>query len=64
VEHGSNVVPLEIKVGCTVNSDYFKGLRFWSNLAGNDGAHPGVVIYGGDSSMVRNDFHVHGWWNF
>ncbi|WP_446008415.1 ATP-binding protein [Candidatus Electrothrix sp.] len=64
IEHGSNAVPLEVKVGCTVNSDYFKGLRFWSNLTGNDTANPGVLIYGGDNSMVRNDVHIHGWWNF
>ena len=51
---------IEIKAGATVNPDYFKGLKRFSQH------HPdvlcgGCVIFGGDKSQARSLWPVHSW---
>jgi hypothetical protein len=57
--HTSYTDAVEIKSAQTIAPDFFKGLRFFSKLSGD--IRNRVVIYGGDSSYVREDFHVAGW---
>lgn len=52
VDRKTDLLPIEIKSGKTVTSDYFKGLNFWNKLTGNKG---GMVVYGGDMQQTRSD---------
>ncbi|MBK9013685.1 MAG: ATP-binding protein [Saprospiraceae bacterium] len=51
LDNGLDLVPIEIKSGQTITSEYFKGLDFWGQLTGNQG---GTVIYGGDDQQIRS----------
>lgn len=33
LEKGNTLIPIEIKSGKTMNSDFFKGLNYWTKLA-------------------------------
>jgi hypothetical protein len=44
VDSGLELLPIEIKSGMTINSDYFKNLKFWLQLSGQ--AKGVVFIYG------------------
>jgi len=57
ITSGSQLYPIEIKSGATVNRDYFKGLDFMSRL-GNPSITTGAVIYGGDMPQSRGDWKV------
>ena len=61
IDHGTHLSPLEIKSGQTINKDYFKGLEFWKNLAG-DNAGKAWLVYGGDSRQIRSDVTVLPWY--
>ena len=51
---------IEIKSGATVASDFFRGLRFWRRLLGDDGA-PAALVYGGGERYFREGVAVHPW---
>ena len=61
IDHGTHLSPLEIKSGQTINKDYFKGLEFWKNLAG-DNAGKAWLVYGGDTRQLRSDFTILPWY--
>lgn len=50
---GPNWVPVEIKAGRTVASDYFKAFRSLEGVAPIEG-HGGVVVYAGERDEVRS----------
>jgi len=52
VDEGLNLLPIEIKSGQTVQSDYFKNIDYWNELSGEERA---VVLYGGDQTQQRSD---------
>jgi predicted AAA+ superfamily ATPase len=52
IEHGNNLLPVEIKSGQTVTSEYFKGIRYWQKLSGATG---GFVIHAGTQIEKRSD---------
>jgi predicted AAA+ superfamily ATPase len=52
METGNVLHPVEIKSGKTVTVDYFKNLRFWKKLTGQD---KGSIIYDGDSPQYRTE---------
>lgn len=52
IDRTPDLLPIEIKSGRTVTSDYFKGLNFWNKLTGNKG---GMVVYGGDMKQSRSN---------
>lgn len=55
-ERSNKIVPIEIKSGQTVTTDYFKGLLFWNKMTNTQG---GYIIYGGDTAQHRsNDIQV------
>ncbi len=60
IENGNQFIPVEIKSGKTVTRDYFKGVDYYSQLAGEKAAHP-VIIYGGDKEQKRSNAHVVPW---
>jgi hypothetical protein len=60
IDEGDGLIPLEIKAGQTVSSDFFKGIRFWKKLS-NDIEQPAALVYGGDKSYIRSDTYVYAW---
>ena len=63
IDQGDALVPLEIKSGKTVSSDFFKGLRFWSKLSGTDGSQM-YLVYAGNMDQSRREARVLGWTSF
>ncbi len=59
IDDAGKLLPIEIKSGKTINSDYFKNLIYWNKLSGAD---QGLVIYGGDQNQKRsNGMQVLSW---
>ncbi len=52
VDEGLNLLPIEIKSGQTVQSDYFKNIDYWNQLSGEERA---VVLYGGTQAQQRSN---------
>ncbi len=48
LESGSEVLPVEIKSGQTIHSEFFKGLQYWRELTDSPDARA-VLIHGGDN---------------
>ncbi len=60
LEQGTKILPIEIKSGQTINTDFFKGLEYWRKLT--EGANsPAVLIYGGNSPTIFKDITVLPW---
>ena len=57
LDYGTNVLPVEIKLGKTLSSDMFKGLNYYRNLNPKNIKKP-CLIYGGDSSHGREEFDI------
>lgn len=57
---GPTLIPIEIKSGMTIASDFFQGLEYWRSLSGDPDA-PGALIYAGDQAYRRQGFVVHPW---
>jgi hypothetical protein len=57
LENGVSVKPVEIKLGSTINEDYFKGLRYYRNLNKKNAAKP-ALIYGGTRNQRRQTADV------
>lgn len=60
VEHGSKVLPIEIKSGQTINDEFFKGLEYWRKLSGLKDS-PALLIYGGDNPTSFKGIKVLPW---
>lgn len=60
IEHGTDLIPIEIKAGQTLSNDFFKGLSFYNQLAGNDPAS-GYLIYAGTEQQKRSLGSVLSW---
>lgn len=56
IDQGDKLVPIEIKSGQTIASDYFKDLQYWRGLSNTKS--PGWLIYAGKVSQSRSDFEV------
>ncbi len=52
VDKGNDLLPIEIKSGKTINSDYFKNLKFWMRLSGQK---KGIVLYAGEQIQTRTE---------
>lgn len=52
MDFGDRVVPIEVKMGQTVNQDFFHALDEYGRL--NRKAWPGILVYGGKESYVEN----------
>jgi len=60
IEHGTRLMPIEIKSGKTVNQAFFKGLEKWQNLAGDTALNP-TLIHGGSEAYLHKGIQVVGW---
>jgi len=60
LESGISLVPIEIKSGETINSDFFSNLAIWDRLSGNDPSK-NYVVYGGMEKQSRSKGTVLGW---
>lgn len=52
VDLGSGPVAVEIKSGQTIADDFFRGLRFWRGLPGNEDS-PAALVHGGERTFRR-----------
>jgi predicted AAA+ superfamily ATPase len=52
VDNAGKITPIEIKSGKTINTDFFKHLKYWNNLSKNQSA---ILIYSGDQEQKRSD---------
>ncbi len=57
---GTQLMPIEIKSGQTLNRDFFTGLERWTNLAGSQATSP-TLIYGGMEEGTRKGVNIYGW---
>lgn len=51
IDNFNELIPIEIKSGKTITSDYFKGLKYWNHLTGYEG---GKIVYGGKDYQKRS----------
>ncbi|WP_159475821.1 ATP-binding protein [Dyadobacter sp. 3J3] len=62
VDQGMSLLPIEIKAGKTINSDFFKSLTYWNKLSGEQS---GFIIYAGEQEEDRTTgISVANWFNF
>lgn len=60
IENGTQLMPIEIKAGETINPDFFKGLTWWYDNIDNK-PDQGYIIYGGLQNQSRSKAHVISW---
>lgn len=60
IEDGEHLNAVEIKSGETLNSDLFKGLRYYKRLSGEQDKNF-KLIYGGEKKLTRKDGTAIGW---
>jgi len=62
IDNAGELIPIEIKSGKTINTEFFKNILYWKTLSE---APKGYVVYGGDQEQQRsNGIEVIGWNNF
>ena len=62
IEQGSHLLPIEIKSGKTMNSDYLKGLKKLRSLSPD--FLDGILIYSGDQSYSQESIRIINWLKF
>ena len=61
IDNGDTLIPIEIKAGKTINSDFFKTLLYWNELSK---MQKGYLIYSGNQEQERsNGIEVVNWGN-
>lgn len=60
LDHGPQVIPIEIKSGETIGSDFFKGINYWRKLINHNDC-PAALIYGGQEISQRNAISILPW---
>jgi hypothetical protein len=60
VDQGSSAIPIEIKSGQTVVSDFLRPLKHWQDLAGDYSGSP-VLVYGGRKRQPRSHCDIVPW---
>ena len=60
VESGDRRIPIEIKSGSTIRSDFFKQSTYWSKLT-DQPAEDMLIVYGGKEQQKRSLGQVIGW---
>ena len=53
IEVGNSLIPIEIKSGQTITNEYFKGLKYWQKISGED--TQGYVVYAGQNIEKRSN---------
>ena len=52
IDQGDNLVPIEIKSGQTISTEFMKGIKFWNKLTRTEG---GYIVYDGNMLQRRSD---------
>ncbi|MEP7196242.1 MAG: ATP-binding protein [Saprospiraceae bacterium] len=52
VDLGTQLIPIEIKSGQTINSEFFKNIKYWNKLSNQKES---IIIYAGNESQKRSD---------
>lgn len=52
IDNGSKLVPIEIKSGKTINSEFFKNIDYWCKLSGYNKS---VLLYAGEFNQKRSN---------
>ncbi len=60
IDQGQQIIPLEIKAGQTIASDFLRPIKRWQELA-SDNAGRAVLVYGGRERQKRSDCDVVPW---
>ena len=60
IDCGIDLVPLEIKSGVTISTDFFNGLAYWNEVAQSDPARS-FLVYGGNERQLRSKGTAIGW---
>jgi predicted AAA+ superfamily ATPase len=59
IDNALSLLPVEIKSGKTVTSEYFRNMLYWLKISGEKS---GYILYGGDQEQQRsNGIKVAGW---
>jgi predicted AAA+ superfamily ATPase len=61
IDQGSALVPVEVKSGQTVASDFFQGLEGWRRIAGQTAEDAAWLVFGGDGEQRRAGLRVLPW---
>lgn len=59
-DFSGKLVPIEIKSGATLASDWLVGLHKWLDLAGDDAVFP-ILVYGGERRWRENGVEIFPW---
>jgi len=62
IENGNNLYPIEIKSGQSINNDYFKNIKWWSEISGVSPEFASI-IYAGDDQQERKYGKIYSWKN-
>lgn len=57
LDYGTKVVPVEIKLGQTINEDFFKGLHYYNKVNSKTVSKP-TLIYGGVDNQRRENCRI------
>ena len=60
IDAGEMQIPVEIRSGQTIASDFFRNIDYWRDLAGQPEA-PSGLVYGGNTSYKRRGVSVLAW---
>ncbi len=60
IERGNTLIPVEIKSGKTVTSDFFKNLEYWQRISSAK-KRKAFLVYGGETAQKRKSVTVLGW---
>ncbi len=52
IDQGNLLIPIEIKSSKTINTDFFKNLKYWNNLSKMSTS---ILVYSGDQEQKRSD---------
>jgi len=60
IDEGGSLYPMEIKSGMTYNAQFFKNIRFFNALSGNNPDNS-YLLYAGTQHIQTKDGHIRGW---
>ena len=60
IDKAGQLIPVEVKSGTTLASDYLKGLNRWKTISGQQN-QPSALIYGGNECQKRTGCTVYSW---
>jgi hypothetical protein len=60
IDQAGRLLPVEIKSGATLSSDWYEGLRYFAELQESKSA-PSYLVYGGREGIKRQGTQVLGW---